>query len=93
MRFEEAILVVWGLCADGQTNAEGRPSPLFGALLATRFAGRAAFGGRPMRFKGSCSRHSPRSRGYGAWSARSIATSLSRRTPPPKRGSVASRNR
>jgi quercetin dioxygenase-like cupin family protein len=30
MRFEEAILVVWGLCADGQTNAEGRPSPLFG---------------------------------------------------------------
>jgi quercetin dioxygenase-like cupin family protein len=37
MRFEEAILVVWGLCADGQTNAEGRPSPLFGALLATRF--------------------------------------------------------
>jgi mannose-6-phosphate isomerase-like protein (cupin superfamily) len=37
MRFEEAILVVWGLCADGHTNAEGRPSPLFGALLATRY--------------------------------------------------------
>jgi hypothetical protein len=37
MRFEEAILVVWGLCADGHTNAEGRPAPLFGALLATRY--------------------------------------------------------
>jgi mannose-6-phosphate isomerase-like protein (cupin superfamily) len=37
MRFEEAILVVWGLCADGHTNADGRPSPLFGALLATRY--------------------------------------------------------
>jgi mannose-6-phosphate isomerase-like protein (cupin superfamily) len=37
MRFEEAILVVWGLCADGHTNAEGLPSPLFGALLATRY--------------------------------------------------------
>jgi hypothetical protein len=44
MRFEEAILVVWGLCADGHTNVEGRhtnverrPSPLFGALLGTRY--------------------------------------------------------
>jgi mannose-6-phosphate isomerase-like protein (cupin superfamily) len=37
MRFEEAILVVWGLCADGHTNAEGRPSSLFGALVATRY--------------------------------------------------------
>jgi mannose-6-phosphate isomerase-like protein (cupin superfamily) len=37
MRFEEAILVVWGLCADGHTDTEGRPSPLFGALLATRY--------------------------------------------------------
>jgi mannose-6-phosphate isomerase-like protein (cupin superfamily) len=37
MRFEEAILVIWGLCADGHTNAEGRPSPLLGALVATRF--------------------------------------------------------
>jgi quercetin dioxygenase-like cupin family protein len=37
MRFEEAILVLWGLCADGHTNAEGRPSPLLGALLATRY--------------------------------------------------------
>jgi mannose-6-phosphate isomerase-like protein (cupin superfamily) len=37
LRFEEAILVAWGLCADGHTNAEGRPSPLFGALLATRY--------------------------------------------------------
>lgn len=37
MRFEEAILVIWGLCADAHTNAEGRPSPLLGALLATRY--------------------------------------------------------
>jgi hypothetical protein len=37
MRFQEAILVVWGLCADGHTNGEGRPSPLFGALVATRY--------------------------------------------------------
>jgi quercetin dioxygenase-like cupin family protein len=37
MRFEEAIAVIWGLCADGYTNAEGRPSPLFGGLVATRY--------------------------------------------------------
>src|SRR5512132_3214266 len=37
MRFQEMILVLWGLCADGHTNTEGRPSPLFGALLATRY--------------------------------------------------------
>ena len=35
--FEEAILVVWGLCADGHTNPKGQPSPLLGALLATRY--------------------------------------------------------
>lgn len=28
LRFEEAILVSWGLCVDGHTNADGRPSPL-----------------------------------------------------------------
>jgi mannose-6-phosphate isomerase-like protein (cupin superfamily) len=37
LRFEEAILVIWGLCADGRTNPEGRPSPLLGALVATRY--------------------------------------------------------
>jgi mannose-6-phosphate isomerase-like protein (cupin superfamily) len=37
LRFQEAILVIWGLCADGHTNAEGRPSPLLGALFATRY--------------------------------------------------------
>ncbi len=37
LRFEEAISVVWGLCADGHTNAKGEPSPLLGALLATRY--------------------------------------------------------
>ncbi len=29
------ILVFWGLCADGHTNAEGVPSPLYGALFAS----------------------------------------------------------
>lgn len=37
MRLAEAILVVWGLCADGHTNAEGRPTPLLGAMVATRY--------------------------------------------------------
>lgn len=37
MGFEEAMLVFWGLCADGHSNAEGRLSPLFGALVATRY--------------------------------------------------------
>lgn len=37
LRFEEAILVFWGLCADGHTDAQGRPSPLLGALVATRY--------------------------------------------------------
>jgi quercetin dioxygenase-like cupin family protein len=43
MRFQEAILVLWGLCADGHTDAEGRPSPLLGALLATRYRGELRF--------------------------------------------------
>jgi quercetin dioxygenase-like cupin family protein len=37
LRFQEAILVIWGLCADGHTNGEGMPSPLVGALFATRY--------------------------------------------------------
>jgi mannose-6-phosphate isomerase-like protein (cupin superfamily) len=37
LRFDEAILVFWGLCAEGHTNAAGVPSPLYGALLATRY--------------------------------------------------------
>jgi len=37
LRFEEMILVIWGLCADGHTNAKGMPSPLLGALFATRY--------------------------------------------------------
>jgi mannose-6-phosphate isomerase-like protein (cupin superfamily) len=37
LRFEEMILVLWGLCADGHTNAEETPSPLLGSLLATRY--------------------------------------------------------
>jgi hypothetical protein len=37
MRFEEAILVAWGLCADGHTNAAGVATPLLGSLLATRY--------------------------------------------------------
>ena len=37
LRFEEAILTVWGLCTDGHTDARGRPAPLLGALVATRY--------------------------------------------------------
>jgi quercetin dioxygenase-like cupin family protein len=37
LRMEEAILAFWGLCTDGHTDAEGTPSPLFGALIATRY--------------------------------------------------------
>ena len=37
LNFEEAIAAFWGLCADGHTDVEGRPSPLYGALLATRY--------------------------------------------------------
>ena len=37
LRFQEAILVIWGLCADGHTNAKGMPSPLLGALFMTRY--------------------------------------------------------
>ncbi len=43
LRFEEAIAVMWGLCADGHTDAEGRPSPLLGALLATRYRAEIRF--------------------------------------------------
>lgn len=34
---EAALLVFWGLCAEGHTNDEGRPGPLFGAILATTY--------------------------------------------------------
>lgn len=37
LRFQEAILILWGLCTDGHTNEKGTPSPLLGALLATRY--------------------------------------------------------
>jgi mannose-6-phosphate isomerase-like protein (cupin superfamily) len=37
LRFEEAIMVAWGLCADGHTNDRGLPEPLYGALLASRY--------------------------------------------------------
>jgi mannose-6-phosphate isomerase-like protein (cupin superfamily) len=37
LRFQEAMLAFWGMCADGHTNREGRPAPLIGALLATRY--------------------------------------------------------
>jgi mannose-6-phosphate isomerase-like protein (cupin superfamily) len=37
LRFEEAIMAVWGLCTDGHTDAKGRPKPLYGALVATRY--------------------------------------------------------
>jgi quercetin dioxygenase-like cupin family protein len=37
LRFEEAIAVFWGLCADGHTDENGRPTALLGALYATRY--------------------------------------------------------
>jgi mannose-6-phosphate isomerase-like protein (cupin superfamily) len=37
LNFEEGVLVFWGLCADGHTDEEGRPSPLLGAMVATAF--------------------------------------------------------
>jgi quercetin dioxygenase-like cupin family protein len=37
LRSEEAVATAWGLSADGHTTAEGRPSPLLGALLATKY--------------------------------------------------------
>jgi mannose-6-phosphate isomerase-like protein (cupin superfamily) len=37
LRFEDAILTIWGLCTDGRADAQGRPSPLLGALIATRY--------------------------------------------------------
>lgn len=47
LRFQEAILVVVGLCADGHTNARGVPSPLLGALLATRYKDEVRLRPRP----------------------------------------------
>jgi mannose-6-phosphate isomerase-like protein (cupin superfamily) len=38
LRFEEMISVLWGLCADGHTNAKGTPSPLYGALILDRYS-------------------------------------------------------
>jgi len=37
LRLQEALMIVWGLCADGRTDARGRPPLLVGALLATRY--------------------------------------------------------
>ena len=37
LAFEEAILTIWGLCTDGRTDAQGRPSPLLRGLIATRY--------------------------------------------------------
>jgi mannose-6-phosphate isomerase-like protein (cupin superfamily) len=43
LRFEEAIAVLWGLCAEGHTDSQGKPSPLLGALLATRYRAEIRF--------------------------------------------------
>ena len=78
LRFEEAMLAFWGACADGHTNAEGRPTPLLGALVATLLSLRdplpsaarcrsatalpAARGDRPAAGPGADHRSLPRSR-------------------------------
>lgn len=65
IRFEEAILVFWGLCADPSSH--------------------------PMPFSGSPSHCSPPWLGGAASTARSIATSTSRRIRRPKRSSAGCR--
>ena len=93
MRFEEAILVFWGLCADGHTNAEGRPSPLLGALVGTRYRpGSSATGSRRTPSRGFSSRRSRRLPGCADWRRPSIAISIPKHTRPRKRASVASPN-
>jgi hypothetical protein len=52
-----------------------RPSPLLGALLATRYRREIRYR-RPPAAKGSSSCRSPRSRDDAAWSAQWIATSI-----------------
>jgi quercetin dioxygenase-like cupin family protein len=93
LRFEEAIGVIWDSAPTGIRTLRGAPRRCLGRWLPPAIVARFAFGGRPMPFRGSCSRRSPRLRGCGATSGRSNATSIRRRTPPPRRASVASRSR
>ena len=89
LRFEEAMLAFRGACADGHTNAEGRPTPLLGALAATRYRSEIRYRQPPdavQRLPSRCSRRSP---GGGAWSGPSIATSISPRTRQANLSSVA----
>jgi quercetin dioxygenase-like cupin family protein len=92
MRFQEAILVLWGLCADGHTDAEGRPSTLLGALLATAIATSSVSGSPPTPYRGSCFRDLPPSLDVEGLSARSIATWTWTRPPPHRRDSGTSPN-
>jgi mannose-6-phosphate isomerase-like protein (cupin superfamily) len=93
LRFEEAILVFWGLCADGHTNAEGRPSPLLGALVGTRFRREIRYRRPPdavQRLLFPPLAALARRRGL---ERRIAATSISTHTPQPKWGSAISLSR
>jgi quercetin dioxygenase-like cupin family protein len=52
LRLEEALAVFWGLCADGQTDSQGRPSPLLGALFALRYRAEIRFREPPQIVQG-----------------------------------------
>jgi mannose-6-phosphate isomerase-like protein (cupin superfamily) len=85
MRFEEAMLVFWGLCADGHTNAEGRPSPLLGALDALS-------PGAPLQAAAGCRSEAPLPAARRACPATRLGAdgrSLPRSRNPPLRRSGA----
>ena len=90
LSFEEAIQALWGLCADGRTNAEGRPPLLSARWSLPDTAARSATGDLPTSFNGSCFRRSRRSRGDEDWSGRSIVTPTQSPTPRRSRGSGVS---
>jgi hypothetical protein len=82
LRFEQAILVLWGLCADGRTDAQGRPSPLLGALLATSFRRELRFRRPPAVVQRVVFAALAALARRKAWSTRSSAISTRRRTRP-----------
>ena len=92
LRFQEAILSFWGLCADGHTNGQGRPSALYGALLATRYRAEIRHREPPaLMQKLLFPPLAAYARRRGS-SRRSIATSISRRTRRRRQASDGSQN-
>jgi mannose-6-phosphate isomerase-like protein (cupin superfamily) len=83
LRFQDAILAVWGLCADGHTDAGGRPSPLYGALVATRYRQEIRFKQPPDVLQRVL--FGPPGRGRPATGTRAHAGRLPRSQHPPVR--------